>query len=142
MKKHLIKLTIASLTLITLIGCTKGVPTKFDLNQLTRVDVQITAENSNNEIIIFEEEQINMVREIFAGIKWEENVESEMDRAEDMKATLFFRYDKNMPERLLEYFIWFNQENETSIIIDREKNSLGSLDKENTQKLKKILLNN
>lgn len=129
--------------LITLIECSNEVPKEFDLNQLTRVDVQIfTGENSDNEKIIAEDEDIKFLREIFAKIKWEENVKAEMARKEDVKATLFFTFDKNMPERLFEYFIWFNQGNESATIIDREKNALGTLDKEDALKLKDILMNN
>lgn len=62
-----------------------------------------------------------------------------MDRKEDVKATLFFEFDKNMPERLVEYFIWFNQGDVTSTIIDRDKHAYGHLDKEHTQKLKELL---
>lgn len=143
MKQNTIILSIFFIFLITLIGCSNEVPKEFDLNQLTRVDVQIlTGENSDNEIIIAEDEDIKILREIFAKIEWEENVKAEMVRKEDVKATLFFRFDKNMPERLIEYFIWFNQGNESATMIDREKNALGTLDKEDTLKLIDILVNN
>lgn len=143
MKKNTIILSMFFIFLITLIECSNEVPKEFDLNQLTRVDVQIfTGENSDNEKIIAEDEDIKFLREIFAKIKWEENVKAEMARKEDVKATLFFTFDKNMPERLFEYFIWFNQGNESATIIDREKNALGTLDKEDALKLKDILMNN
>ncbi|WP_257582362.1 hypothetical protein [Lederbergia panacisoli] len=63
-----------------------------------------------------------------------------MTRKEDVKATLFFAFDKNMPERLFEYFIWFNVGDASATIIDREKNALGTLDKEGSQTLKELLL--
>ncbi|MFF2449553.1 hypothetical protein ACFVSW_21145 [Neobacillus sp. NPDC058068] len=143
MKKILMNLSIVTIFLITLIGCSKEVPKEFDLNQLTRVDVQIlTGEHSDNEIIITEKEKIKTLREVFAKIEWEQNVKAKMSRKEDVKATLFFTFDKNMPERLFEYFIWFNQGDASATIIDREENALGTLDKENAQTLKAILLNN
>ncbi|WHY79864.1 hypothetical protein QNH20_12250 [Neobacillus sp. WH10] len=142
MKKILMNLSIFTIFLITLIGCSNEVPKEFDLNQLTRVDIQIFAdEHSDNEIIISEEEKIKTLREVFAKIEWEQNVKAKMARKEDVKATLFFNFDKNMPERLFEYFIWFNQGDASVTIIDREKNALGTLEKEDAQTLKDILLN-
>ena len=142
MKKILMNLSMFTIFLITLIGCSNEVPKEFDLNQLTRVDIQIFAdEHSDNEIIISEEEKIKTLKEVFAKIEWEQNVKAKMARKEDVKATLFFTFDKNMPERLFEYFIWFNQGDASVTIIDREKNALGTLEKEDAQTLKDILLN-
>jgi hypothetical protein len=141
MKNFLIRMSIFAFLIIILIGCSDEVPKEFDLKQLHRVDVQIlTGENSDNERIITEEEKINTLRKVFAGIEWEQNVKAETDRKEDVKATLFFRYDKNLPERLFEYFIWFNQGNASATIIDREKNSLGTVDNEDAQTLKEVLV--
>lgn len=135
-------LSMFTIFLITLIGCSNDVPKEFDLNQLTRVDIQIFAdEQSDNEIIISEEEKIKTLREVFAKIEWELKVKAKMARKEDVKATLFFTFDKNMPEKLFEYFIWFNQGDASVTIIDREKNALGTLEKEDAQTLKDILLN-
>lgn len=142
MKKILMNLSMFTIFLITLIGCSNEVPKEFDLNQLTRVDIQIFAdEHSDNEIIISEEEKIKTLKEVFAKVEWEQNVKAKMARKEDVKATLFFTFDKNMPERLFEYFIWFNQGDASVTIIDREKNALGTLEKEDAQTLKDILLN-
>jgi len=142
MKKILMNLSMFTIFLITLIGCSNEVPKEFDLNQLTRVDIQIFAdEQSDNEIIISEEEKIKTLREVFAKIEWELKVKAKMARKEDVKATLFFTFDKNMPEKLFEYFIWFNQGDASVTIIDREKNALGTLEKEDAQTLKDILLN-
>ncbi|MFE4523339.1 hypothetical protein ACFRCQ_14690 [Cytobacillus firmus] len=52
-----------------------------------------------------------------------------MAEKEDMIATLFFTYDKNMPERLTEYSIWFSEKDGSAEIFHREKNALGTLDK-------------
>lgn len=143
MKNIIIHLSMFTIFLITLTGCSNELPKEFEWNQLTRVDVQIfTGENSATESIIAEKEKIITLRELFARIEWEQNVKAEMVRKEDVKATLFFKYDKNMPERLFEYFIWFNQEATTATIIDREKQALGTLDKEDTQTLKASLMNN
>ncbi|MED4399959.1 hypothetical protein [Metabacillus fastidiosus] len=125
----------------TLIGCSEEVPKEFDLNQLTRVDVHVLTDE-NNEIIITEEEKIKVLRDVLAKVDWEQGVKAEMSRKEDVKATLFFTYDKNMPERLFEYSIWFNEGDALVTIIDREKNAYGRLEKEDEKTLKDILLNN
>lgn len=141
MKKVIINLSIIFTILAVLIGCSSKVPKEIDLKQLTRVDVQIlTNENSDNEIIITEEEKIKVLREVYAKIDWEQNVKAKMSQKEDVIATLFFTFDNNMPERLVEYFIWFNQGDASATIIDREKNAYGTLDKENAKTIKDILL--
>ncbi|WP_313800111.1 hypothetical protein [Cytobacillus sp.] len=143
MKNIIINLSMVTIFLITLMGCSNGIPKEFEWNQLTRVDVQIfSGENSATEKIIAEKEKMITLRDLFARIEWEQNVKAEMIRKEDVKATLFFTYDKNMPERLFEYDIWFNQAATTATIIDRDKQALGTLDKEGTQTLKDALVNN
>jgi hypothetical protein len=114
-----------------------------EMQQLTRVDVQVVKpdESYDQEVIFAHKEDIDLLRKIFEQIKWQQNVKAEMDRKEDAKATLFFEIDKNMPERLVEYFIWFNQGDETSTIIDRDKHAYGTLDNENTKMLKVLLVN-
>lgn len=118
----------------------KTTPTEFHLNQLTRVDVEVVKDEAYEEVVmITDEETIERLRNIFTQIEWEPNAEAKMASMEDVKATLFFRYDKNMPERLFEYEIWFNQSNDTATIIsNNEKEGLGTL--ENAQTLEKILI--
>ncbi|WP_102275205.1 hypothetical protein [Cytobacillus massiliigabonensis] len=143
MKKNFIIFFIFTIFLLNLIGCSNNFTKEFDWNQLTRVDVEILKVKKNaDEIIIAEEEKIITLRELFAKIEWEENIKAEMARKEDVKSTLFFTYDKNMPERLFEYFIWFNKGGTTATIIDREKNALGTLVNEDAQTLKNTLVNN
>ncbi|TCJ03904.1 hypothetical protein [Cytobacillus praedii] len=143
MKKNLINFSMFTVFLLTLFGCSNEVPQEFDWSQLTRVDVQIfTGENNSIETLITEKEKMLTLRELFAKIKWEQNVKAEMVRKEDVKASLFFTYDKDMPERIFEYAIWFNQRDKAATIIDKEKNALGTLIKEDAQKLKDTLVNN
>ncbi|WP_042352076.1 hypothetical protein [Bacillus massiliigorillae] len=142
MRRKVTNLVAFIILLIALIGCSNEVPKEFDLKDLTRVDVQIQANgNSEDDLIIAEKDKINDLRKAFGEINWEPNVKAEMSRKEDVIATLFFTFDKNMPERLCEYFIWFNQGGGTATFIDKEKNTFGTLDKENTKTVKDILLN-
>lgn len=127
-----------------LIGCINKAPNEFDLNQLTRVDIEVVKPDESYEeaVMITDEETVDALRKAIKQIKWEPNVEPKMARKEDVKATLFFEYDENMPERLFEYQIWFNQSNDTATIISTNvQEGYGTLDKENAQALVNILLN-
>jgi hypothetical protein len=127
-----------------LIGCTTKVPSEFNLNQLTRIDVEVVkADESYDEaVMITDKETIGMLRKTFRQIKWEPNAEPKMARKEDVQAILFFKYDENMPERLVEYQIWFHKSNHTATIISTNENeNFGSLEKDHAMTLEKILLN-
>ena len=92
--------------------------------------------------MITDKETIDVLRNSFKQVKWEPNAEPKMARKEDVKATLFFKYDKNMPERLFGYQIWFNQSNDRATIISNNvEEGYGTLDKGNAQTLENILLN-
>lgn len=126
-----------------MIGCINKDPEKVNLNQLTRVDVQVvkTDESYGETVTITDKKTVDNLKKVFKKVKWEPNIEPKIVRKEDVKATLFFEYDQNMPERLFEYEIWFNQDNNTAMIIsNNEKEGFGTLDKNNAKKLKNILL--
>jgi hypothetical protein len=127
-----------------LIGCTTNVPKEFNLSQLTRVDVEmVKADESYEEaVMITDEKTISMLRKTFKQIKWEPNAEPKMARKEDVRTTLFFKYDVNMPERLVEYQIWFNKSDDTAIIISTNENeNFGTLEKDYAKTLERNILN-
>ena len=137
-------LVICIIFVTFLVGCINKVPNKFDLKQLTRVDIEVVKEDGSYEesIMITDENTMDTIRKVFKQIKWNPNAEPKMVRQEDVKATLFFKYDENMPEQLFEYQIWFIQSNDTATIIsNNEKEGFGTLDKENAQALESIFLN-
>jgi hypothetical protein len=143
-KKTKVYLIISIIIAMFLIGCTTKVPEDSNLNHLTRVDVQVvTADEGYEEaVMITHEETIEVLRKTFKNIKWEPNAEPKMARKEDVKATLFFKYDENMPERLFEYQIWFSKSNDTATIISTNENeNFGTLEKDHAKTLEKILLN-
>lgn len=142
-EKANIYLIICIIIAMFLTGCTNNAQKQNNLDQLSRVDVEIVKSDGNygEAVMIVDKGTIDALRSIFKKIQWEPNVEAKMARKEDVKATLFFKYDKNMPERLVEYQIWFNQSNDTATIISNDKNEgLGTLDKEYAQTLRGILL--
>lgn len=144
MKKLIVFLSILFISALLLIACSNNEEkiSKVNIKQLTRVDVQtVKSDKSYDEaVMITDKATVDLLGEIFEEIEWEQNVKAEMDRWEDVKVTLFLSFDKNMPEKLVEYFIWFNQGNETATIIDRDEHAYGSLDKKNAKTLKEIML--
>jgi uncharacterized lipoprotein YajG len=110
--------------------------------EITRVDVQKVNKEGNYEevVMITDNESIELLNKVFKQIKWDNRVVN-MARKADVKATLFYTFDENMPERLVEYEIWFNENVGTATIVsDDENKSYGELDKENTNILRIILL--
>ena len=145
MKKIFMSLSLLFISNLLLMGCSNNEEKlgEMKVKQLTRIDVQAVNndESYNEAIIITDKDTVDLSKETFEQINWEQNVKAEMNRREDVKVTLFFNIDENMPENLVEYFIWFNQGNETATIIDRVENAYGTLDKENANTLKKLMLN-
>ncbi|WNS75773.1 hypothetical protein RRV45_01610 [Bacillus sp. DTU_2020_1000418_1_SI_GHA_SEK_038] len=110
--------------------------------QLTRVDAQKVNEEGKyeEEVIITDKEMIDLLKNSFKEVKWEPNTKAEMSRNEDVLATLFYTFDKNMPERLYEYRIWFNSNDSTTIISNHEKEGYGTLDGKNSKIIKNVFL--
>ncbi|EIJ78760.1 hypothetical protein PB1_14419 [Bacillus methanolicus PB1] len=137
-KKWIVNFLVFSFFTLLLIGC------RSDLKQLTRVDVQeVKSDGSYSQaVMITDKDTVNMLNKIFEKIEWEQYVEAKMSRKEDVKAILFFEIDENMLEKLVEYLIWFNQENGTATIISSdETENFGILDKDHAKELKKVLFN-
>lgn len=128
MKKWFVPLV--SIFVFILMGCSGN--EGEDVGELTRVDV---FKMNDEEMIIADQETIDVLNQAFEQIEWEQNVKAEMSRKEDVKVVLFMEVDKNMPESLVEYFIWF-EGNGTATIINRNENSLGKLGEESTSVLK------
>ncbi|MEK3889556.1 hypothetical protein [Bacillus sp. FSL K6-3431] len=139
MKKAMIFCLIFIHMILIVIGCNK----KEEQHLLTRVDVQqINAERVSSDVkMIVEQTELTELEDIFNEIEWESNVKIEMSRREDIKATFFYEIDKNMPERLAEYRIWFHEESGTAELTSNiEKESYGKLNRENAEKLKALFL--
>ncbi|MFD4818594.1 hypothetical protein [Peribacillus butanolivorans] len=122
--------------MLLLVGCMGE-----DTEQLTRVDVQkIDAEGKYEEaLMITDNESIELLSEAFKQIKWDNRM-VKMARKPDLNATLFYTFDENMPERIVEYEIWFNENGTATIISNNENKSYGELDNEGAKTLINILL--
>ncbi|WLR57524.1 hypothetical protein LC048_12085 [Mesobacillus subterraneus] len=132
------KLSVGLLViLLSIAGCSES----FD-PQLTRIDVQKISEEGmkdREEITIASIERLKKIQQAFDKIKWSPNTKVEMARIEGMIATFFIQEEKNMPERLYQYRIWFEGETAT-IISDKENEGYGRLtDKEQVEVLESEL---
>lgn len=137
-KKSLIGFLVLSFILSCVVGCSNGgSPT------LTRVYYEIlnSEENTEGTWMIIDEQSLTDIDQAFKEIKWEPNTMPSMSREEDVKVTLFRETDKNLPERLDYYSIWFNADETATIISENESEGFGNLEKEQTQILKEYLLN-
>ncbi|WNF24635.1 hypothetical protein [Mesobacillus jeotgali] len=91
--------------------------------ELTRIDVQKMTEegmNDGEEQIIASKERLIKIQKSLEEVKWSPKTKAEMSRKEDVLATFFIQEEKNMPERLYQYRIWF--EGETATLISEKEN--------------------
>ncbi|MGW6302549.1 hypothetical protein [Peribacillus butanolivorans] len=134
--RKIINFTFLFAFMLLLVGCMGE-----DTGQLTRVDVQKNdAEEKYEEaLMITDNESIELLSEAFKQIKWDNRM-VKMARKPDLIATLFYTFDENMPERIVEYEIWFNENGTATIISNNENKSYGELDKESAKTLINILL--
>jgi hypothetical protein len=134
------KLSIGLLIIIlSIAGCSAS----FE-PELTRIDVQKISEegiNDGEEITIASNDRLKKIQKAFDDIEWSPNTKAEMARKEEVLATFFIQEEKNMPERLYHYRIWFEGETAT-FISDKENEGYGRLtDTEQVEVLESELLN-
>jgi len=111
------------------------------MEQLFKVDVQkVNLEGSNGSYAtITNKENLDILGKAFGQIVWHQSIEPVMVRKEDLRASLYYDFDKDLdPKKLVEYAIWFNTD-ETASIMMRDGGMYGILDKEHAQSLKEIL---
>jgi len=109
--------------------------------KLTRIDVISLFEEKEIEYHIQLEEELTLVENVFQKVNWQPNTEPKMSREPDVEAVFFYTFNKNMPERLVNYQIWFDQANDTATIInDYENEGFGTLVKEETESLKQVFI--
>ncbi|MFC6038788.1 hypothetical protein ACFPYN_04880 [Paenisporosarcina macmurdoensis] len=146
LKKKIGFLSVCLISMLLLIGCNQDQVIGFDetietdMKQLSRVDVQqINSDGSFEDVTtIGDKDSVDLLRKIFVQIEWEQDKKVTMSRDEDVKANLFFNWDKNMPERIFEYSIWFETGGNATITVSDE-NAYGRLDKVNAQTLSDLI---
>ncbi|WP_079508590.1 hypothetical protein [Mesobacillus jeotgali] len=133
------KLTIITMLLMMFIS---GCSSNFE-PELTRIDVQKINEDGTNdgeERLIADKKVLQSIEHAFSKIEWSPKTKAEMARKEDVIVTFFIQEEKNMPERLYEYRIWFEGDTAT-ITSEKENEGYGRLtDKTEVQALESKLL--
>ncbi|MCM3790496.1 YobA family protein [Domibacillus indicus] len=141
MHQKLIYLFI-SLNALFIIGCSNKVPKEFDLDQLTRVDIRETITQSETDFAtITEEKDLDIIRETFKEVQWEPGTMADIRPDRKVEATFFYTYEKNMPERLFEYQVYL-KDGRISFQSEKQEEGYGTLSKEQSEKLKKLLFKN
>ncbi|MBH0164864.1 hypothetical protein IHV12_08035 [Fictibacillus sp. 7GRE50] len=113
--------------MMSLAGCNQD-------EKLVRVDYLIGEMSTGIDGIITDEDQVKSIGAQLEKVDWE-NAKVQMVRKEDMTLTLFYLYDRNMPERLEEYKIWFHNDMDAEIV-DLNEHKYGKLSWEDADKLK------
>jgi len=135
MKRRMTFFALISVFLLLMVGCTTKGKGK---RKLTRIDVFI---GNQEETHIQDKDTLDLVEKISANVKWEPNTLPKIAREADVKVVFFYEVKKNLPEKLTEYEIWFNEDTGTAAIIStNEKEGYGMLDKEYTKALKNIFI--
>ncbi len=119
---------VVLLLMMSLAGCNEN-------EKLIRVDYQISEMRTGNGGIITDVNQVKSIGAQLERVNWE-NAKVKMARKEDLKLTLFYLYDPNMPERLEEYKIWFHNDMDAEIV-NLNEHKYGKLSREDAEKLKK-----
>lgn len=120
------------LLLMVLAGCNNPL--------LTRIDVYKVGDTESEEIIISDNKELTAIESVFGEIIWEPNTKASMERNEDVKAVFFIQKEKNMPEKLTEYKIWFDGSSATFISSNPEESYGRLLDKKKSSYLKSKFL--
>lgn len=134
MKKIIMFFVFTLVFILSLVGCkTEG----EGEGELTRIDVLVEKQNDTH---IQDKDALVAIESVFEQAKWDDKIVN-MGRKADVKAVFFYTVDENMPERTVEYEIWFNKNAGTAEIVSNNENqSYGKLDKENAKVLKSKLL--
>lgn len=127
---------------ILLISCADKGRKQIILPQLTMVDVQVIKSDASHHdgVLIAEEEGWGLIKKAFEEIKWKPGTVTDSQGKEAVRGTFFYAYDENMPERLMEYKVWFHQNGTASIQSNNEKEGNGTLSTAPVKVLKKIFL--
>ncbi|PYF07246.1 hypothetical protein [Ureibacillus chungkukjangi] len=112
-----------------------------DENFLIRIDVQRVASDDSleDEDMILDLITLDSIKSLLEEVKWEPEEEPEDAGSEDLIATLFYADEKDKPDELYLYRIWYNFDDTITIISNNEEEGYGKLDEEYADKLKSLL---
>lgn len=135
---------ITLLALVFVITACSGQSAEKDKGRLVRIDVQQVDEHGKKgeEKILVEHDDLEAAQQAFVNTEWQSNTKADMARPEDVLATFFYEKDKNMPESLVQYRIWFEEDDSATIISNKEDESYGRMNPESAQVLKNLFIKN
>ncbi|MGN7477341.1 DUF4362 domain-containing protein [Solibacillus silvestris] len=113
--------------MLLLVGCTDVVqhPEKIERAVIeTKVDGE---KGQTEEIMVFDAEELEDIRHYLSQTDWQPNTKPDMARHEDVNLKLFVEAEQNMPERIDDYLIWFEQNDSMTIISNVEAEGFGRL---------------
>ncbi|QKE73453.1 hypothetical protein HPK19_11845 [Arthrobacter citreus] len=136
MRKRCLVGFVLILLVCTLLGC---INKQKNLTRIEYIKMSANGTYSDTEIVT-DKKKLEKIERFFSKIKWEENVAVKSKRIADFKATLFYEEEKNMPEKLYEYEIWFHNDiNKAVLIGDNDKQSYVMLNKKLSKELEELL---
>ena len=125
--------------LLLLVGCTDE---QNDSGLIQRAVIERVVSDQNigaEEIMVFDQEELDDIQGYLSETKWEPNVKPELARQEDLVLRLFIELEKNMPERIYEYRIWYGQDQSMRILSNIETEGYGRLNAEFGKPFKELL---
>ncbi|WP_225223840.1 DUF4362 domain-containing protein [Solibacillus merdavium] len=125
--------------LLLLVGCTDE---QNDSGLIQRAVIERVVSDNNigtEEIMVFDQEELDDIQGYLSETKWQPNVEAEMARKEDVVLRLFIELEKNLPERINTYRIWYEQDQSMTILSNVETEGYGRLNAEFGKPFKELL---
>ena len=126
--------------LLLLVGCTDEQNNSESLQYAVIERVVSDKNKGTEEIMVFDQEKLENIRNYLFKTKWEPNVKPDMERQEDVLLRLFIEVEKNMPERIHEYRIWYEQDQSMTIVSNVDTEGYGRLNAEFAKPFKELLL--
>lgn len=97
--------------------------------------VVLAQQDNSEEIMILEQAEMNWIQEQLQQVSWEPNVQPDMARVEDLQMQLFIEKNPNMPESIITYQIWIENDQSLTMVSNEEKEGYGRLKAEKSKEL-------
>ncbi|MEK4386113.1 DUF4362 domain-containing protein [Solibacillus sp. FSL W7-1464] len=95
-----------------------------------------------DEIIIHDPKELEDITSYLSKTDWQPNTEPKMATHEDIILSLFIEVEQNMPERINEYQIWFEEDNSMTIMSNVKSEGFGKLQGKFGKPFKELLQQN
>ncbi|MCL9971464.1 hypothetical protein MX569_12865 [Anoxybacillus kestanbolensis] len=129
------------LFLFTIVGISLFYFIQKDDDTITKANVIIyTDGKTSSEKEITDLKTLQSLQSVFTKIEWNRYIEVKMVRQEDAELIMFRQVKQHMPEKTLQYRIWFEHADVGATIIssDPEEN-IGTLNKNDAETLEDII---